>query len=161
MERLTKTQYFLILTRVLSLRASCSRRKVGCVLIDDKSHILSTGYNGTPAGMPNCIGGHKCAGANFPSGEGLNACQAIHAEQNALLQCPDVYRIEKAFVTTSPCITCTKLLLNTSCKEIIFLEEYPGEEAKNLWEMSGRKWTKNSEDLSEVHSFVKDFALID
>lgn len=161
MERLNKIQYFLILTRVLSLRASCSRRKVGCVLVDDKSHILSTGYNGTPMGMSNCSSNEKCPGGDCKSGEGLHLCQAIHAEQNALLQCPDVNKIEKAFVTTSPCITCTKLLLNTGCKEIIFLEEYPGNEAKDFWEMSGRKWTKYKGDLSKVHEFVKEFALVD
>jgi dCMP deaminase len=112
-------------------------------------------------GMSNCIGGDSCTDIHFEPGKGLDVCRAIHAEQNALLQCPDVYTIEKAYVTTSPCITCTKLLLNTSCKEIIFLEDYPGEEAKRLWEMSGRTWTKNKEDLSIAHEMVKEFALID
>ena len=134
------------------MRASCARREVGCVLVDAKSHVLSTGYNGTPKGIPGCHTGHTCGGAGFKSGEGLNSCQAVHAEQNALLQCPDVDKIEKAFVTTSPCITCTKLLLNTSCREIIYLDEYPGDDARALWVGSGRTWTKYEGNISvDVH----------
>jgi deoxycytidylate deaminase len=56
-------------------------------------------------------------GAKFKSGEGLDVCQAIHAEQNALLQCKDVYDIETIYCTVSPCIHCVKLLLNYFCKK--------------------------------------------
>lgn len=85
---------------------------------------------------------HACPGANAPSGQGLDACQAIHAEQNALLQCRDVYAIHTAYVTASPCITCCKLLLNTSCERIVFLTPYPHPEAKALWEGAGREWSR-------------------
>jgi dCMP deaminase len=69
-------------------------------------------------------------------------CDAIHAEQNALLQCSNVKEIEVAYVTTAPCVTCTKLLLNTSCRKIVFITSYPAETAKNLWEKSGRLWVQ-------------------
>ena len=72
----------------------------------------------------------------------LDACRALHAEQNALLQCPDVFKIHSAYVTASPCITCTKLLLNTSCKNVYYYNEYPHQEARELWESSGRLWIK-------------------
>lgn len=90
-----------------------------------------------PVGFPNA-----CEGAHARSGTNLDGCEAVHAEQNALLQCRDVYSIDVAYVTASPCMTCTKLLLNTSCREIIFLEEYPHSAAKELWESSGRAWSK-------------------
>lgn len=83
---------------------------------------------------------HACAGAKAPSGTQLDACQAIHAEQNALLQCRDVYHIHTCYVTTSPCVTCTKLLLNTSCERIVFLDEYPHADAAALWCSAGRSW---------------------
>ena len=67
--------------------------------------------------------------------------EAIHAEQNALLQCRDVYLIDTCFVTCSPCMTCTKLLLNTGCRKICFSEVYTGSvEAEKLWLSSGRTW---------------------
>lgn len=76
---------------------------------------------------------HSCAGAQSPSGTNLDGCQAIHAEQNALLQCKDIYDIHTCYTTASPCVTCVKLLMNTSCQRIVFAEEYPQPAAKELW----------------------------
>ena len=87
---------------------------------------------------------HACSGANLPSGQGLDACQAIHAEQNALLQCRDVYSIEACYVTTSPCVTCVKMLLNTSCKRIVFSEAYAHSEAREWWLKAGHQWDQLS-----------------
>jgi dCMP deaminase len=78
----------------------------------------------------------------FASGQGLDACEAIHAEQNALLQCRDVHLIKTCYLTLSPCITCVKLLLNTSCERIVFIEEYVDARPKDLWEAAGRTWEK-------------------
>lgn len=130
-------------------RATCCRRQVGAVLLNARGHLLATGYNGVAAGLPHCNEHdpffetgypHACSGATSPSGTNLDGCQAIHAEQNALLQCRDVYTIETCYVTASPCVTCTKLLLNTSCQRIVFLEPYPHSEAQKLWEGAGRQW---------------------
>lgn len=98
-------------------------------------------------GNAQCVGferahPHACSGANSPSGANLDGCQAIHAEQNAMLQCKDVYSIHACYVTASPCMTCVKLLLNTSCERIVFVEEYPHPAAKELWEGAGRVWVK-------------------
>lgn len=136
---------------VTAQRATCLRRSVGCVLLNERGHVIATGYNGVAAGQPHCNKHDMfapegmpfaCPGAHLPSGTGLDGCHAVHAEQNALLQCRDVYSIQTAYVTASPCMTCTKLLLNTSCKQIIFIDEYPHAEAKQLWESSGREWSK-------------------
>lgn len=144
-------EWALQLALTTSLRSTCLRRRVGCVLINARGHILSTGYNGVAAGRPHCnehdifdpVGyPHSCKGAHAQSGLDLNSCQAIHAEQNALLQCRDIYDIETCYVTASPCITCTKLLLNTGCKRIVFIEEYPHPEAKDLWTSAGRSWAQ-------------------
>lgn len=140
--RKTKFEYFCELAKLVSSRASCSRRQVGCVLVDANDHILSTGYNGPPVGIPNCTD-KPCEGAHLPSGSGLDVCQAVHAEMNAVLQCKDTQAISCAFVTTAPCINCLKVLANTSCQEIVFLEDYPDSvRSKDMWEMIGRKWTK-------------------
>lgn len=139
--------YFLEIAAVVATRSTCLRRHVGCVLVDNRNHILATGYNGVPSGMPHCnkydqfdaIGyPFACDGASAKSGEKLDACMAIHAEANALLQCPDVYAIETAYCTTMPCVHCIKLLLNTSCKRIVYIEDYPHSEAKQLWLTQGR-----------------------
>lgn len=120
------------------LRSTCSRRRVGCILTDKTNRVLSVGYNGVPRKAPHCID-NPCAGAESPSGQNLQNCYATHAEQNALISCRDIQAIHTAYVTASPCDSCVKLFVNTSCERIVFLDKYPstGEE---IWHLTGRKW---------------------
>ena len=77
---------------------------------------------------------HACPGANAASGTQLETCEAIHGEQNALLQARDVHQIHTCYVTHSPCITCVKLLMNTSCTQIVFRERYAHDQlSQELW----------------------------
>lgn len=154
--RLSRDEWALKLALLTAQRTTCCRRAVGCVLLNARGHVLSTGYNGVAAGLPHCnhveneilhdglagvpVFPHACSGAKAPSGTNLDGCQAIHAEQNALLQCRDMYAIHTAYVTASPCMTCCKLLLNTSCQRIVYVEEYPHSAAKDLWTGAGRAW---------------------
>ncbi len=140
MSRPTLEKTFMDIAKTLSQRTTCGRRKVGCVLVSGRNHILATGYNGVARGQDHCID-KPCPGADLPSGQGHDVCEAIHAEQNALLQCGNVYSISKCFTTTAPCVACVKLLLNTSCTYIFFEEAYVVHcEARKLWERAGRPW---------------------
>lgn len=156
----SRDQWAMQLATVTAQRTTCLRRAVGCVLLNSRGHVLATGYNGVAAGLPHCnevvwvpnpptvkhefsdseTYPNACSGATAPSGTNLDACQAIHAEQNAMLQCRDVYAIHTCYVTTSPCVTCCKLLLNTGCERIVYVEEYPHSAAKDLWVGAGRTW---------------------
>ncbi len=149
--RWSREQWAMGLARVTGTRSTCCRRRVGCILVNQRGHVLATGYNGVAAGLSHCnellaradgeaTYPHACEGAFAPSGTRLDTCQAIHAEQNALLQCRDVHEIHTCYVTASPCITCTKLLLNSSCERIVYAEAYPHPGARRLWERSGRSW---------------------
>ena len=137
--RPSRDTYFADLTKVVAQRATCARRAVGCVLINLEGHILATGYNGVCRGVAHCID-KPCPGAHQPSGQGLHLCEAIHAEQNALLQCRNINEIHTAFVTASPCISCMRLLANTAVKRIVFLEAYPHEESRLLAQSLGISW---------------------
>lgn len=117
------SQYFLKIAQLVATRSTCPRRSVGCVITNEHNHIVATGYNGVPKGYPHCID-TPCGGQSQASGEGLNLCMATHAEQNALLQCKDTQDIHTIYITTSPCITCSKLIANTSCKKVVYAEEY-------------------------------------
>lgn len=142
--RPSKHATMLSVAEVLAHRSTCARRRVGCVLVDAYGRILSTGNNGPARGQPHCSE-NTCPGACFASGQGLDKCEAIHAEQNALMFCNDIMEVHTAYVTASPCISCVKMLLNTSCMEVVFLQEYPHPEAKELWLRGAgrnRKWTK-------------------
>lgn len=147
--RPSRDEWAMKLALLTAQRTTCCRRAVGCVLLNARGHVLATGYNGVAAGLPHCNEHdqfhptgfpHACSGATAPSGTNLDGCQAIHAEQNALLQCKDIYQIHTAYVTASPCMTCAKLLLNTSCERIVYVEEYPHNEAGKLWTGAGRAW---------------------
>jgi dCMP deaminase len=156
--RPAKDEYFLEFARVAATRSTCLRRSVGCILVNARGHVLATGYNGVATGLPHCneefhkrgskwhpggqrIFPHACQGAKAASGTDLDNCEAIHAEQNALLQCRDVWMIDTCYTTTAPCITCVKLLLATSCKRIVFLDDYPhANKSRRLWIGADRTW---------------------
>jgi dCMP deaminase len=139
MARLPIDDYFLQLAFVASQRGTCVRRQVGCILVNERNQVLSTGYNGVPAGMTHCTD-KPCAGATAASGTKLDACEAIHAEQNALLQCPDIYKVHTIYCTDSPCMHCVKLLANTPAKRLVFAREYPHQASRKLWEGLKREW---------------------
>ena len=63
---------------LVSERGTCVRRKVGCILVNKKNHVLATGYNGNPSGFSHCLD-NPCKGANSTSGKDLDKCEAIHA----------------------------------------------------------------------------------
>ena len=80
------------------------------------------------------------AGAGAASGAALDACAAIHAEQNCVLSLRDRRDLHSVYVTVSPCVSCLKLLLNTACQRIVFLDEYADMSGKALWLKEGREW---------------------
>jgi dCMP deaminase len=138
--RPTKDQWFMEISEVTATRATCPRRQVGAVIVDDKGYILSTGYNGTPNGLPHCID-EPCEGAHCVSGTGLDLCQALHAEQNAIARLKEPFEARTMYVTTAPCMSCTKLALATSIERVVFKSDYVSS-GKELWEKAGRKWEK-------------------
>lgn len=136
--RISLDAMMLGIAHLLSERATCMKLKVGCVLVNGRGHIIGTGYNGVAHGLTHCID-VPCAGADAPAGSDL--CEAVHAEQNALLQCRNVYDIHTAYVTHAPCMRCTKQLLNTSCSRIIFSNgDYEQDQARALWIRAHRNW---------------------
>lgn len=143
--RPTIDEYLMELAEVAAKRTTCVRKGVGCVLADSKGRVLAIAYNGVASGMPHCNdpdGLHRCEGSLRPFGQ-PTSCAAVHAEQNAVLQCKDPDAIVTAYVTTAPCRPCAKLLLNTGCKRIVFLDDHAESgEAQAIWEKAGREWVQ-------------------
>lgn len=123
----------------ISELSTCARRQVGAVFLDVHGNVQSTGYNGVAPESPHCIDS-PCPGANLPSGTGLDKCLAIHAEQNALMQCKSPKEIHTVYCTDSPCMHCLKMLSSTSARRIVFSRLYPHPEGKLYWEGLGRVW---------------------
>lgn len=161
MTRISEDEEGLRFAEVAALRSTCFRRSVGAVLVDVNGHLISTGRNGVATGVPHCnervlrpasafgdtglaarqvTWPNACPGANLPSGTGLDLCEAIHAEQNALIQCTRPLEIMTCYVTINPCMHCLKMLLNTSCRRIVYRDPYPSsiKECRDLWERAGK-----------------------
>ena len=118
-KRLSWDEYFMTIASVVASRATCDRKHVGAVVVRDRT-ILSTGYNGSIAGMPHCDEeGHMM--------EAGHCVATIHAEANALVQAArNGVGIEGAsiYITASPCWNCFKMIANAGIKEICYGEFY-------------------------------------
>ena len=138
--RPSKDEWLMSFAILASIRSTCVRRSVGCVFADKDGFILAVGHNGVSAGQPHCNDGTSCEGAGAASGVALDLCAAIHAEQNCVLSLRDRRDLHSVYVTVSPCTSCLKLLLNTACQRIVFLDEYVEAAGKVLWLKEGREW---------------------
>ena len=147
MNRLDIHEYYMNIAVAVSLRSTCMRRKVGAVIVKD-NRILSTGYNGAPSGLPNCIDNcERCyrSAHNIPSGQLLDMCYAVHAEQNAImnaLKTGEELKGAVLYVNTYPCATCFKLTVQAGIKEVYYIDEYENEFTKGMAEEAGVKLVK-------------------
>ncbi len=115
--------YFLKIASAVSERSTCDRALVGCVLVREK-RILTTGFNGSPAGQAHCDeAGHLMV-------EG-HCVRTIHAETNAIIQAA-LHGVStkgaSCYVTHLPCVNCTKALINAGIVKIIYSISYRADE---------------------------------
>ena len=134
-------EYFVSITRQVATRATCLRRKVGAIIVKEK-RILTTGYNGAPKGVKNCMEIGTCLREErgVPSGERQEICRGLHAEQNAILQAAlhgVPIKGSDLYSTNQPCVTCAKMIINVGIKNVFYLDEYPDPLALELLGESG------------------------
>lgn len=120
--------YFMGIAKVAAMRSNCIKRKVAAVIVRDK-RIISTGYNGTPRGIENCNDG-GCPRCNSfgASGVDLGECLCSHAEENSIVQAAfHGVSVKDAtlYTTFSPCLLCTKMIINSGIKEVVYNATYP------------------------------------
>ena len=141
----TWDEYFIKISHLVASRSSCSSRKVGAVIVKDKM-VVSTGYNGTPRGIKNCDEGgcQRCEDrktGNVKSGERLDECICVHAEENALLQAAyNGVSVKDGSIYTSlcPCRYCTKHIINAGIKRVYYSKDYALDEiSKGLFREAG------------------------
>jgi len=145
-------QYFMSISRLVSGRSTCLRRKVGAILVLDR-RILATGYNGAPAGLPHCEEtGCVRERLKVPPGERHELCRGIHAEQNAIIQSANYGTgIDGATIYTThhPCSVCAKMIINAGIKRVVTADAYPDDMAVDMLKQAGIEVTTLEETSSE------------
>ena len=134
---------FIELAQTIATWSSCykSDRQIGAVIVKNK-RILTTGYNGAPAGIQSCKEKGECLRQKLgiASGTRHEICYAIHAEQNAIIQAAKIgVSVEGAtlYCTHYPCTICTKMIINSGIKRIVFLYDYPDDFSGTLLSEAG------------------------
>ncbi len=112
-------EYFMNIAATVATRSTCDRAAVGAVIVRDK-RILTTGFNGSPAGLPHCDDvGHLMVDGH--------CVRTTHAEANAIIQAA-LHGISTkgaiCYVTHFPCLGCTKMLINAGITAIIYANNY-------------------------------------
>ena len=132
---------FMEMAKLVGTWASCNRRQIGAVIVKDK-RVLTTGYNGAPAGIKTCVEKGECPRQKMgiPSGQRHELCYAVHAEQNAIIQAAKLgVSIEGAtlYCTHQPCILCAKMIVNSGISRVVYGEGYPDEFSLAIFSEAG------------------------
>lgn len=146
---------FMELAHVISGWASCYQqdRKIGAVIVKNK-RIVTTGYNGAPAGIQTCVERGECLRKKLgiESGTKHEICYAIHAEQNAIIQAAKLgISIEGAtlYCTHQPCVICAKMIVNSGISRVVYKHGYPDEFAVQMLAEGGVLLERFEEDTEE------------
>lgn len=125
-------EYFIGIAKAVAARATCLRRKYGAV-ITKENIIVSTGYNGAPAGMKDCLEVGKCTRKELqiPHGERYELCHSVHAEANAIIRA-SIEELRGATIYISgtdagknecisePCMMCKRMILNARIAKVVY-----------------------------------------
>lgn len=141
MERISKTEYYLNIAEEVMQRSTCLNKHWGAVIVKDDT-IISTGFNGAPRCMKDCLQKGFCnlydyrRKNNLGRGTAYEQCLSVHAEMNAMIfadkdklqgstlylageQCDNLDGIWMYVSNAKPCAMCRKLIINAGIKNVI------------------------------------------
>lgn len=120
MSRPSWDEYFMSIARIASIRGTCNRKQVGCVLVGPHRSVIATGYNGSMPGAEHCDDvGHDM--------EHSHCVRAVHAEVNAVIAAArggQTTMDTTAYTTAYPCWQCFKVLVTAGVSRIVYDEAY-------------------------------------
>lgn len=115
-KQLALDKRYLRMAKIWAENSYCKRRQVGALIVKDKK-IISDGYNGTPSGFPNLC--EDESGLTFP--------YVLHAEANAITKVACSNNSSEGatiYCTSSPCIECSKLIIQAGIRRLVYCEQY-------------------------------------
>lgn len=131
---------YLRMARIWAENSYCVRRQVGCLVVKDK-RIISDGYNGTPSGFENV-----CEDEN-----NVTKPYVLHAEANAITKLARSHNNSDGatlYVTASPCIECSKLIIQSGIRRVVYGEQYRLSDGIELLQRAGIETILLEEDPS-------------
>ena len=138
--RITWDEYFMKMAYLAAERSTCTRRRIGAVLVKD-NRVIATGYNGACRKTKDCLElGCLRDELGIPSGTRHEICRAVHAEQNAIIQAAVMGASTKGatlYCTHTPCILCAKMMVNAEITRSVINEHYPDSEFAKLFDEAG------------------------
>lgn len=155
MPRLSWDEYFITISNEVAKRATCDRGRAGCVIVKDR-RILSTGYVGSPPGLPHCDDtGHMMRAVIDDNGNTSQHCiRTTHAEQNAISQAAKFgISLDGAtlYCKIEPCFTCAKLIITSGIKRVVCEKRYhAGKDTRELFNQAGVQ-------LDVIHDEVEEY----
>lgn len=168
MERLTWDEYFMLMAKLVALRSTCNKRKVGCVLVKNK-RIIATGYNGSLSGLQHCSDNSQffCFKKVMKDEyqDNYDYCRAVHAEANAIAQASKlgISTIGAiAYITLAPCYNCFKLLISAGITEIYYEEIYEKDRLdfyKQIADFCGVKFKQIKISPEKIEKFIEELFL--
>jgi dCMP deaminase len=146
-------EYCLKIAAVVAERSTCRRHHVGAVAVRDK-HILTTGYNGAPAGARDCLElGCLRDEGNIESGTQQEICRAIHAEQNVIIQA-GLHGVSlegsTVYCTHTPCVLCAKMLVNAKIARFVSFGKYNDDRFVELFREAGIEFDIKERPPAEI-----------
>jgi dCMP deaminase len=149
--------YYMGIARAVRKKANCRGLRVGALLVL-QNRVISTGYNGVPEGMLNCLDGgcFRCLNRErqYPSGTGYDLCICVHAEQNALITAARFgIAVDGAalYTTHRPCFGCAKELLQAKVTRIIYRKPWlPSDDNHELKQQKRAEYRKLLSQFDEV-----------
>ena len=127
--RVDQINYYLDIAETVLERSTCLKRHYGAVIVKN-NEIISTGYNGAPRGISNCIDNNKCTREFCERGTGYENCIAVHAEMNAIISSSRRDMLESSLYLVAlekdgsyvkdaePCSMCKKIIVNAGIKYV-------------------------------------------
>ncbi len=137
-------EYFIAQADFLGSRGTCDRSRSGCVIAKDK-RIISTGYIGSPPGIPHCddVGHEMHTVINEDGTRSMHCVRTTHAEQNAIVQAARFGLAldgSTLYCKMTPCYTCAKLVITAGIKKVISEKDYhASKQSKEIFKKAGVK----------------------
>ena len=120
---------YLELAKIWAKNSYCERRQVGALIVKNKM-IISDGYNGTPSGFENVC----------EDEEGMTKPYVLHAEANAITKVAKSNNSSDGatlYVTAAPCLECSKLIIQSGIKRVVYIDSYRLTDGIDLLERAG------------------------